>query len=309
MFKIARIKLTAWYLLIIMGISLFFSLSIYRITTAELNRMERMRRPRFEESFLPRIRFSLIIINLFILSGSAALAWFLSGKTLSPIKEMLDEQTRFITDASHELKTPLTALKAEIEVNLRNKKLTLSQAKALLNSNLEETNKLQTLSENLLKLSRAEKLIFQSVDTHLIAKEAIGRLKSLAVKKHIQIINRVYGIVKGDKIALTALLVIFLDNSIKYSRINTKIWLTSMTQGKNLEISVKDQGMGISQKDLPHLFKRFYRADQSRSKNSAGGYGLGLAIAKKIIDQHKGIIKVNSRLNQGTTFKLFLSLA
>lgn len=317
MFKLARIKLTAWYLLIIISVSIFFSLGIYQIMTAELDRMERMRRPRFEENLpLPpiedikqRIKLALMIINLIILGGSAALAWFLSGKTIGPIKVMVDEQNRFISDASHELKTPLTALKAEIEVNLRNKKLTLPQAKILLKSNLEETNKLQNLSENLLKLSQNPNLKKEIVDLKPISQEAVRKIKSLAEAKQIKIINQVNGTINGNKTALTELLVIFLDNSIKYSQSQTKIWLQSMVQGKNLIISIKDQGLGINQKDLPYLFTRFFRADQSRSKNSAGGYGLGLAIAKKIIAQHNGIIKVNSRLNQGTTFKLFLSLA
>lgn len=317
MFKLARIKLTAWYLLIITLISVGFSLGIYRVMTAELDRMERMRRPRFEENFpLPpleeikqRIKLALIIINLIILSGSTAMAWFLSGKTLHPIKEMVEEQNRFISDAAHELKTPLTALKAEIEVSLRNKKINLVQAKKLLQSNLEETNKLQILSENLLKLSQPGKINLNPVNLRPVSKEAVKKVKPLAEKKQIKIINQVKGWVKGDQTALTELLVIFLDNALKYSPKKSSIRLETIKKDKTMELRIKDQGIGISQKDLPFIFDRFFRADQSRTKNQTSGYGLGLAIAKKIMDQHKGIIKVDSQINQGTTFKLILSLS
>lgn len=312
MFKSARIKLTGWYLLIITLVSIGFSLGICRIMTAELDRMERIRRPRFEENFprppleeiKQRIKLSLIIINLIILSGSAAMAWFLSGKTLHPIKEMVEEQNRFISDASHELKTPLTALKAEIEVNLRNKTISLVQAKKLLQSNLEEVNKLQCLSENLLKLSQNPNINKEIVDLKQISQEAVRKIKPLADKKKIRIINQIKGNVKGDRAALTELLVIFLDNSVKYSSNKTKIWLRAKRSGNLAEITIIDQGVGIDQADVPNIFDRFFRADQSRTKNQTSGYGLGLAIAKKIMDQHQGIIQVKSKVNQGTTFKL-----
>src|SRR3989304_6174610 len=133
MFKSARLKLTAWYLAIIMLISVLFSLVIYQGATLELRRMERIQHFRQEssESFrrfsMPafvlapevveetkqRIRLALVTINLMILAASGAVGYFLAGRTLKPIQEMVDEQNRFITDASHELRTPLTSLRSE----------------------------------------------------------------------------------------------------------------------------------------------------------------------------------------------------
>lgn len=302
-----------------MGISVFFSIGIYQLTTIELNRAERMQRPRLLEAHfalapLPieeikhRIKVSLIITNLVILGGSAALAWLLSGKTLKPIKEMVDEQNRFISDASHELKTPLTALKAEIEVNLRDKRMSLGQAQKLLRSNLEEVNKLQKLSENLLELSQPEKLKLETVDLKSVSEEAVRKIKFLAAKKQIKIENKIKGKVKGNKEALIELLVILLDNAVKYSPQKSSIFLSAAKTNNNLTVAVKDQGVGISEKDLPHIFDRFYRVDKARSKNQSSGYGLGLAIAKKIMDQHNGVIKAESKINQGTNFKLVFSL-
>src|SRR3989344_858512 len=176
MFQSARIKLTIWYTLIIMLISLSFSLAIYKVLGSELDRLDRTQRLRIERGLperpfltpstdldqrIPRRFFLdpellketrerlgliLALINLVILAISAASGYFLSGRTLKPIKEMVEEQNRFITDASHELRTPLTTLKTEIEVNLRNKKLSVEEAKAILKSNLEEVNNLQVLS-------------------------------------------------------------------------------------------------------------------------------------------------------------------
>ena len=184
MFHSARIKLTAWYLIIIMAISLSFSTFIYLGATREFDRILRIeqfrithpelgeryiQRPVWDTDTLPlpkppdpalinatRIRVieGLAGINLIILMLSALAGYFLAGRTLRPIKNMVDEQNRFITDASHELNTPLTSLKTSIEVNLRDKKLSLDKSKDVLLSNLEEVNSLQALSDELIKITQ-----------------------------------------------------------------------------------------------------------------------------------------------------------
>lgn len=334
MFHSARIKLTAWYFLIIMLISLSFSVGIYRITTAELDRIERMQRLRIErplpgsERFVSppdsqdqrlfldpalitetknRFKMILFFINLAILGVSTVGGWFLAGKTLKPIKEMVEEQGRFITDASHELRTPLTSLKTEIEVNLRDKELTLEGAKKLLRSNLEEVNSLQALSDGLIKLTQYQKgrnsLVFAEVSLSSIFKEAVKKVESLAKNKKIEIINGASDSkIQGDKQTLVELLVVFLDNAIKYSPAKTKIKLTSKKVDRHILLYIADEGMGIEEKDLPHLFDRFYQSNQARTKAQVTGYGLGLSIAKQIVDKHHGLIKVKSQSGKGTTF-------
>src|SRR3989304_7701028 len=163
-----QIKLTVWYLLIIMLVSVVFSLVIYSGINRELGRFERsqvLRLRREQELMLPaplppelrgldaqivaaarmRLTLTLVLINIGIFGIAGFAGYFLAGRTLKPIKEMVDEQNRFITDASHELRTPITSLKTEIEVNLRDKNLS-KDAKKLLESNLEEVNSLQSLS-------------------------------------------------------------------------------------------------------------------------------------------------------------------
>lgn len=339
MFYSARIKLTAWYLLIIMLISVSFSLAVYKILTLELDRIETMQKIRIEhrlperfrlappsdmnnefprsslldpnviEETKSRIAITLMIINLIILAFSAGSGYFLAGRTLKPIKEMVDEQNRFITDASHELRTPLTALKSEIEVNLRDKKLTLDNAKKILSSNLEEVNNLQILSDNLIKLAQYKKgvnnFLFDNLSLASVIKEAIKKVSYLAKNKNIVILNKSkdYNI-SGNKQALIELFVIFLDNAVKYSPGKTKIILSSEKTDKHILVQIKDQGIGIAKEDLPHLFDRFFRADKSRAKSGVLGYGLGLSIAKQILDKHQGVINIESKENKGTTFTI-----
>ncbi len=326
MFKQARIKLTAWYLLIIMLISVSFSVVIFRIMTIELNRFEQMERVRIERRFpqpplfidpaaiseiKQRLLMRLAVINMFILAGSALAGYFLAGRTLKPIAEMLDEQNRFITDASHELRTPLTALRSEIEVSLRNKRITLGDAKKLLLSNLEETDRLQNLSDGLIKLAQYQTGIngfpLTGVSLKHVLTEAVKAVHRTAQNKRITITNAAGShTIRGNQQALTELFIILLDNAIKYSPKGKMIRMTSMKKDMHVLVQVQDQGVGVAKEDIPHIFDRFYRADKSRTKFTIDGYGLGLAIAKEIVERHKGVITVESTPNKGSTFSVEL---
>jgi signal transduction histidine kinase len=260
-----------------------------------------------------RLILILILTNTVILGGSFAAGYFLAGRTLRPIKEMIDEQNRFVADASHELRTPLTSLKTEIEVNLRDKGLVLEDARKLLSSNLEEIDNLQVLSDDLIRLARYESgengLTIEEVNLFSVTDEAVKKVAKLARNKKITIENEVADCtIFGSKSALTELFVIFLDNAIKYSSPQTTVRLDSEKTNGHILVRVIDQGVGIDQKDIPHIFDRFYRVDESRNKNSAPGYGLGLAIARQIIEKHKGTVRVQSKLNEGTIFTVQLPI-
>lgn len=331
MFKQARLKLTAWYLLIIMVISFSFSALIYQLISIEINRFANSQRNRFEKQFVlnevprppkiiidddlineteKRLTISLFVINGIILVISGLLSYFLAGKTLKPIQQMTEDQKQFISDASHELKTPLTALKSLFEVSLRDKKITLTDAKKVIQQGIGQTDKLSKLSNSLLELSRFDNQKLVSTKPILIKEiiiDAVSQLQPKADKKNIKIISKIGSQkVSGNYQKLVELFIIFLDNAIKYSPDNTKINLITISHKKNLSIKIIDQGIGISKKDLPHIFDRFYQASNSRTKNSDTGYGLGLSIAKQIIELHHGQIEVESKLNQGTTFVIYL---
>lgn len=338
LFESARFKLTAWYLLIIMAISILFSLIIYEGVNSEFVQFERLQQIREErmELGLPPLRISryvppslmnpaviaearnrlisrLVFINVGILIFAGAAGYFLAGRTLKPIVEMVDEQNRFITDASHELRTPLTALRSEIEVGLMNKNLTLKEAHHLIQSNLEEVVALQTLSESLLELTQYqnnnERELFESIELEEVMTEAIVKVNSLAKRKKIFIENSVKGmVVRGSKDRLRELFVILLDNAIKYSPHKSTVSISGKINRRFHTIMVQDSGIGIDVKDIPHVFDRFYRADTSRSKTNTDGYGLGLSIAKKIVEIHNGTINVKSTVNKGSTFIVMLPI-
>ncbi|KKQ37794.1 MAG: integral membrane sensor signal transduction histidine kinase [Candidatus Roizmanbacteria bacterium GW2011_GWA2_37_7] len=342
MFQFARIKLTLWYLLIIMTISMAFSAIIFDFTTREVHRFASAQRHRIQELLeldefffsnrprkMPliieiddeelitevqkRTLISLGIVNgiIFVLAGG--LSYFLAGKTLQPIQEMVDEQNRFISDASHELKTPLTSLKTAFEVFLRDKNPQLTDSKELIQESLIDVNKLQYLSEALLTLAQfqqpSEKHTFSRLNLNINITSTIKKIGPLAKTKRIAIkinLNDLY--VTADQYKLSEVWIILLDNAIKYSPEKSTIIITAKKSGNCAEIRVSDQGIGISQKDLPHIFDRFYRADSARSHQKGNGFGLGLAIAKKIVEQHRGTITVTSNEEKGSTFIVKLPL-
>lgn len=321
MFQSARIKLTIWYLLSATLISIFFSLIIFTGINRELSRIGHFQRLRFEdrrempEIFIQartRLMITLVLVNLGILAVAGIAGYFLAGRTLEPIKDMLDEQNRFIADSSHELRTPLTSLKSEMEVNLRDKNLTAANAKKLIASNLEEVNKLQLLSDSLIKLTQyrsGSHLVFEKIPLKPVIDSACKKVSATAKVKGIKISNQAEDcLIEAEKNSIEELFVILLDNAVKYSLAEGKVVVTSDKKDGQVEIKIKDKGIGISPIDVPHIFDRFYRGDKSRTKSGVPGYGLGLSIAKQIVDRHHGTISVVSRLNAGTTFKLSLRL-
>lgn len=321
MFQSARLKLTLWYLLIITVISLLFSTVIYRSLTSELDRMSRPHRRGSQirmaldqdivHAVKNKIKFNLLLVNTIILGASGISAYFLAGKTLRPIQHMVDEQHRFISDASHELRTPLTALRTSIEVNLRDEKMSIKAAKELLKSNLEEVNNLQELSDSLIKLTQYQQngdaIPFSMVSLKEIVTEATRKMAPIAENKKIVIKHEIKEEeLEGNKQLLVELLVILFDNAIKYSEPETSLTIHTKSAINSVIVDVSDQGTGINKTDIPHIFDRFYRADNSRTKSEVSGYGLGLSIARKIVKLHKGSIFVKSELGKGATFVITL---
>ncbi len=332
MFRSATFRLTLWYLVIIMIISVIFSVAIYELSTRELRAS--LHRQAIIYQTLPwyrsgptgypvqsldqqlktaknRLQFNLVLLNLAILAGAGGAGYLLARRTLRPIETALDVQSRFTADASHELRTPLTAMRTEIEVALRDAKLPPDQARGLLASNLEEITKLEALSAGLLKLAQhGGNLPLEPCSAEDVAAEAVARLEKALEQRNITIDNKVKDIqVLGDQQSLVDLVAILLDNAIKYSPSKSTIELASGVRGRQGYISVRDHGKGIKASDVPHIFDRFYRADTSRNKEQVSGYGLGLSIAKQIAEAHKGSIEVRSQAGKGSTFALLLPLA
>lgn len=345
MFQQTRIQLTAWYLVIIMAVSLMFSSIIYKAALSELTRFELRHRLRLEQRMqdIPRVRIRidddatmaplpplpptpdlidevkkriiwlLFVLNTGILVVAGFLGYILAGRTLKPIQEMVDEQNRFISDASHELKTPLTSLKTAMEVHLREKNPKKEDTKILLTESIEEVDRLQALSDSLLTLAQygqpTSPLVFQKVAINEIVSKSIQKVQALAKQKSIKIKTDIAeDEVLGETNSLIDLFVILLDNAVKYSPAKSEIEVEAKRTDGHVRVLVKDQGEGIAEKDFPHIFDRFYRADNARTKKEIGGYGLGLSIAKKIVDSHKGTITVRSKEKEGSIFEVRLPI-
>lgn len=324
MFRSATIKLTLWYLAILMTISITFSIVIYQLNLREINfRLENLQHSLIEtvlnnsfkaftsgpESALAtegrqaasQMTLSLLYINIVVFVTGGLGSYFLARRTLRPIEEAHEAQSRFTSDASHELRTPLAAMKAELEVTLRDTKLTAGEAREQLESNLEEVNKLIDVSEMLLKLSRLDYDQLERTPVDVVAAYTDSLKSHPKDKKRFKLTARKTAFVYANKAAVTELIGILVENAIKYSPPKTPIAVRIFIRRGMVAFEITNQGEPIPQARLQKLFDRFYRADTSRTESSKNGYGLGLSIARKITDIHHGDIQVSST-KAGTKF-------
>lgn len=333
MFQSATLRLTGWYLLILMSISLVFSVSIYNITTSEVgDRLQQLQvqyehpelAPPFDDLQPSSDRYSdlrvaqrdeanrniliaLAYVNLLILAGGGVLSYWLARRTLHEIETIHEAQSRFTSDASHELRTPLAAMKAELEVALRDKSMSKTDMKGILESNLEEVDKLSRLSQMLLQLSKAEydKLDVTKLSLPDITRTVIQRVDKDGARVQLKVAGNLPA-VSGNEASIEELIMILTDNALKYSPKSSPVVIQLSKQAGKACFEIANSGRGISGEDLPHIFDRFYRADSSRTGGQNGGYGLGLSLAKKIVEIHHGELSATSAVDHMTTFTVLL---
>jgi two-component system sensor histidine kinase CiaH len=251
----------------------------------------------------------IVLINIVVLIGGAGISYYLARQTLKPIEAALVSKDRFISDASHELRTPLTALQTTNEVALRKKKLSAVEVKNLLSENVNETKRLQALTDGLLGLLKEENGIGKTTSVSLqeMVSDSMSKVVAVAQANTITVEDKTSNWkLTTNPHALTQIITILLDNAIKYSEPGSAVTISSSKNAKHFRLAITDHGVGIKASDLPHIFERFYRADSSRTKQSTDGYGLGLAIAKKLATSLGGEIVVKSTLGKGSTFTLVL---
>lgn len=326
MFQSATIKLTGWYLLILMTISLIFSVAIYQLTSNEFgSRMQNLQNKIIvDASFTPvpldtlwvtesaeasaHMILALLYANLIVLIGGGTWSYLLARRTLRPIEEAHEAQSRFTSDASHELRTPLASMKTELEVALRDPTSTKKDYKVILQSNLEEVEKLTQLSNMLLTLSRMEHhtLEHKPVNIDSVTRAVVKQLKLPAERVTISSVKQAK--VAANEPAVRELITILIDNAIKYSPDNSVISIVISRRGGFISCALSNSGAGIADERLPHIFDRFYRADSSRSTHTQPGFGLGLSIANRIVELHNGELTVTSIPGGLTTFSVLLPI-
>ena len=230
---------------------------------------------------------------------------------LDKINKSFISQKQFIQDISHELRTPLTIVKGELEVTLKKKRF-VDEYPSILRSNLEEINKISRIVDNLLMLARFDSegvaLKRESLDLLQLIKDILGDVEMLATHKGILInlLAKERLIMDGDKERLSRVFLNLFDNAIKYTPENGRLTLELEKKNNTAVIKISDSGIGIVDEDLPFIFDRFYRGDKSRS---SAGFGLGLSIARSIVQAHHGRIEAESKPNQGATFIISLPLS
>lgn len=246
-----------------------------------------------------------------ILVGVSSL--LLSGIALAPIKAAWQKQLDFTADASHELRTPLTTIQANLDVVMSNPTATVASQAKWLNYIDMEQKRMSRLVSDLLFLSRAdthEELLHRdNLDLSRLADEVIVVYAAVAEDHAITLTSAVKPdiIMHGDGERIKELLLILLDNAVKYNRAGGSIHLILDQRGQHATLEVSDTGIGIGEEERMKVFDRFYRGRLSRPDHPEGS-GLGLAIARLIAEQHGGTISVQSQLHKGSTFSILLPL-
>jgi signal transduction histidine kinase len=266
-----------------------------------------------QEQVLKQLLVGLIALGTFSMALVGATSWRLAGRALRPAQEAWERQQRFIASASHELRAPLTLIRASAEVALRDLPPDESDQRALLHDVLAESDHMRRLVDDLLTLTRLDSgqltLTKETVDlTALLASiqrqaARLGEQRGVAVE-----LADVGGLVQADTERLQQVLLIALDNALRYTPAGGRITLAATPMERTVQIRVADTGCGIAPEHLPHIFERFYRADPARGREN-GNAGLGLSIAKGLVEAMGGRITVESTVGVGTTVVISLPRA
>jgi len=264
----------------------------------------------YEQIFHKMILWLILIYIIFWLM-TAVIGYIMSGRVMKPIKDSIDRQREFFADASHELRTPLAILLASVEVvEEEGEKISVFSRQVLLDMK-DEIHKTVKIVDNLLTLAHIDekniKLVREEFSLKSLAAQVIHSLSPLANAKNLKLClegEEAVNVV-ADRNLIKQVLFILIENGIKYTSEagSVTVCLESLCSehGKILKISVNDTGIGIEQDQKESIFERFYRVDKTRSKE-LGGVGLGLAIAKGIVECHGGTITVESEWGRGSRF-------
>ena len=254
-----------------------------------------------------KLVWTLVLVGLAGLAAFFGISIFLAEITIKPVKDAWDQQRQFVADASHELKTPLTVILANTGILLSHKQDTIEAQEKWIDYIKAEAVRMKKLVEDMLFLAKADvaKASHNHIEINLsdLLWSCLLPFESVAYEQELTIENEITPdlTMHADEGQIKQLVLILLDNACKYTESGGKVTVVLEKKQDRVILSVNNTGTVIEKEKLGHLFERFYRADESRARTE-GGYGLGLSIAKSIVENHHGKISVESNAEQGTTF-------
>lgn len=265
-----------------------------------------------QEAILQQLLGGLMLLGTVSLGLVGVASWWLAGRSLRPAEQAWKRQQQFIASASHELRTPLTLIRASTEVALRSLPGDDDDQRSLLADVLAESDHMRRLVDDLLMLSRLDSqqvpLTPASVPLLPLCEDVQRQISRMQPAGPVVQLAQVEGHVYADAARLRQVLLILIDNALRYTPPDGQITVSSSVQGRLAHLQVSDTGCGIAPEHLPHIFERFYRADAARGRET-GNAGLGLSIARGLIQAMHGSITAHSRPGHGTTIQLVLPAA
>jgi signal transduction histidine kinase len=236
-------------------------------------------------------------------------SWWIAGRSISPAEAAWHKQQAFIANAGHELRAPLTLIRANTEVALRRTSKD-DPRRTTLEDTLEETEHMGSLVSDLLMLSRLDtgalKLDLQAIAVPQLLEDLSRQVKALADEQNVMVsASAAEGEAIADRTRLRQVLLILFDNALGYTDSGGKITFSSEVQGDRVRIAVEDTGIGIRPEDLAHVFERFYQVE----RDGRSGSGLGLSIAKSLVEAMHGKLDLTSSVDEGTTVTLTIPAA
>jgi len=263
-----------------------------------------------QQMVLSQLMKTMIIAGALVTIIFGLASWILAGRTIKPSQDAFERQQVFIANASHELRTPLTLIHAGVELGLR--KSRDKEQKQLLSDVLEDANYMKKLIEGLLLLSRLDakslKLDIAPVRIDQLTSDVVRSISRLAEKENIHINSSLFSVdALVDPVRMKQVLLIVLDNALRNSPENGHIEVVGVKENARCLLMVTDHGKGISKEDLGKVFDRFYKVDD-RSSQEYRGSGLGLSIARSLVEAQKGTISISSKQSEWTTVTISLPL-
>ena len=257
--------------------------------------------------------FTLIAMYVLCMLAITILAYLFSAKTTQPLKDAFDMQKDLIANASHELKTPLAIISANLAVMNSEKDSSVRDNEKWMESISGQVDRMNELVKGMLELSKLEQATIKTdlVDFSAIVESACLEIEAVAFEKGATLVTDIQpgATILAEKVTIERLVYILLDNALKYSGDKGKVGCRLTIVGKKLHLEVMNTGSAISEEEAKHVFDKFYRSDGARQNPDNKSFGLGLAIAKATVTAHGGTISCHGVENKGTVFEVFLPLA